>query len=88
MGDCPDIDVILFHASGMLPYVGSRIMGSLLIPDVQETVAVDWDQASRNVAMKVVSSESPYQLDVESHIVSAPSSRFHLQPSHPAWEMQ
>jgi 6-methylsalicylate decarboxylase len=35
---CPDVDIILSHAGGTLPFVGQRAIGSLALPEVAATV--------------------------------------------------
>lgn len=65
-GECPDVDVILSHAGGTLPYIGSRVQGSLAIPDVGNTVPIDAAQATRDFARfyyDIALSTSPAQLD-------------------------
>lgn len=47
MSEIPDVDIILSHAGGTLPYIGSRVVGSLVIPDVAETVPVGPIEANR-----------------------------------------
>ena len=60
------VDVILSHAGGTLPFLATRAIGSLLIPDVAAKVAVSIVQARRDFArfyLDIALSTSPAQLD-------------------------
>ncbi|EKD14966.1 amidohydrolase 2 [Drepanopeziza brunnea f. sp. 'multigermtubi' MB_m1] len=43
----PDVDVILAHAGGALPYAGTRAIASLLAPSVADLVPIDIAEAQR-----------------------------------------
>ncbi|KAK5999267.1 6-methylsalicylic acid decarboxylase [Cladobotryum mycophilum] len=45
----PDIDIILSHAGGTIPYVGTRAIESLGIPEVAQRVNVNLKQATNNL---------------------------------------
>ncbi|KAE9569353.1 Decarboxylase yanB [Colletotrichum fructicola] len=62
---CPDVDVILSHAGGTLPFLANRVMGSLRIPSVEEMVSTDFDKAEADFARfyyDTALSTSPVQL--------------------------
>ncbi|KAH7142925.1 hypothetical protein B0J13DRAFT_445152 [Dactylonectria estremocensis] len=42
---CPDVDVILSHAGGAVPFIGRRAIGSLTIPEVAKAMAYNSMQA-------------------------------------------
>ena len=66
MRQVPDVDIILSHAGGTLPYIGSRVVGSLAIPAVSETVAFSLAEASRDFQrffLDIALSSSPAQLN-------------------------
>ncbi|TDZ23948.1 Decarboxylase yanB [Colletotrichum orbiculare MAFF 240422] len=42
---CPDVDVVLSHAGGTLPFLAGRIGGTLKIPSVESAVAVSQETA-------------------------------------------
>lgn len=41
MRRCPDVDIILSHAGGTLPFVAGRAIGSLALPEVASAVGYD-----------------------------------------------
>lgn len=41
MRRCPDVDIILSHAGGALPFVAGRAIGSLALPEVASAVGYD-----------------------------------------------
>lgn len=45
VSSCPDVDFILAHAGGTLPYLGQRAIGSLLLPSIAEKMPVNAVQA-------------------------------------------
>lgn len=45
---CPDVDIILSHAGGALPFVASRAIGSLGLPDIATAVGYDIVRAKRD----------------------------------------
>ncbi|KAF4874237.1 Decarboxylase yanB [Colletotrichum siamense] len=62
---CPDVDVILSHAGGTLPFLANRVMGSLKIPSVEEMLSTDFDTAEADFARfyyDTALSTSPAQL--------------------------
>ncbi|OHE98306.1 hypothetical protein CORC01_06302 [Colletotrichum orchidophilum] len=46
----PDVDVILSHAGGTLPFLASRVLTSLTIPAIANAVAVDYETAQAGFA--------------------------------------
>lgn len=42
---CPDVDIILSHVGGTLPYLGARALGSLTIPPIAARAGVTHEQA-------------------------------------------
>lgn len=46
---CPDVDIILSHAGGALPFVGTRAFGALVMPGLAERFPVNVLQARRDV---------------------------------------
>jgi 6-methylsalicylate decarboxylase len=50
MAASPDIDVILSHAGGAVPYVGTRALQSLLVPEVAAVAKVSVAQAQTDFA--------------------------------------
>lgn len=45
VSSCPDVDFILAHAGGTIPYLGQRAIGSLLLPTIAENLPVNALQA-------------------------------------------
>lgn len=45
---CPDVDVILSHAGGTLPFVAERALGSLVIPEIETAIGYNAVQARRD----------------------------------------
>ncbi|KAH8587453.1 hypothetical protein B0O99DRAFT_665368 [Bisporella sp. PMI_857] len=41
----PDVDIILSHAGGTVPFVGSRVIGSLILPAIASKASVNVTQA-------------------------------------------
>jgi len=65
-GQVPDVDVILSHAGGTLPYIGTRVIGSLAIPEVRSKVQVDILQAAagfKRFYLDLALSSTPAQLN-------------------------
>ncbi|KAI8683375.1 Amidohydro-rel domain-containing protein [Fusarium keratoplasticum] len=63
---CPDIDIILSHAGGAVPYVGSRAINALAIPSIAKVANVNLVQAKKDFARfyyDVALSTSAAQLD-------------------------
>jgi 6-methylsalicylate decarboxylase len=46
----PDVDIILSHAGGTVPFVGSRALSSLVIPEVGDTAQVTLAEAQEDFA--------------------------------------
>ncbi|KAK1486359.1 hypothetical protein CTAM01_12240 [Colletotrichum tamarilloi] len=62
---CPDVDVILSHAGGTLPFLATRVLGTLNIPALADVVAVDYETAQADFARfyyDTALSSSPTQL--------------------------
>ncbi|KAK1716172.1 uncharacterized protein BDZ83DRAFT_587443 [Colletotrichum acutatum] len=47
---CPDVDVILSHAGGTLPFLATRVLGTLNIPALANVVAVGYETAQADFA--------------------------------------
>ena len=45
---CPDVNIILSHAGGALPFVASRAIGSLGLPEISGAVGYDMVGAKRD----------------------------------------
>ncbi|KAJ4183029.1 hypothetical protein NW759_017101 [Fusarium solani] len=63
---CPNIDIILSHAGGTIPYVGSRAIAALGIPSVAEVAEVSLVQAKEDFSRfyyDIALSTSAAQLD-------------------------
>lgn len=63
---CPDVDFILSHAGGALPFVGTRALGSLMMPNLASRFPVNILQAKRDVARfyyDIALSSTPAQLN-------------------------
>ncbi|KAJ4111170.1 hypothetical protein NW760_006098 [Fusarium oxysporum] len=63
---CPDIDIVLSHAGGTIPFVGGRAIGALGIPTVAKQVKVNLVQAKEDFARfyyDIALSTSAAQLD-------------------------
>ncbi|KAJ3542304.1 hypothetical protein NM208_g3401 [Fusarium decemcellulare] len=63
---CPDVDIILSHAGGAVPYVGSRAINALGIPSVAEMAKVNLAQAKKDFSRfyyDIALSTSAAQLD-------------------------
>ncbi|KAL0932215.1 amidohydrolase 2 [Colletotrichum truncatum] len=45
LSKCPDVDVILSHAGGTLPFIANRIMGSLQSHSVKKMMSIDFGTA-------------------------------------------
>ncbi|KZL64186.1 amidohydrolase 2 [Colletotrichum incanum] len=63
---CPDVDVILSHAGGALPFLANRIEGCLQIPSVRGLIPVDYATAKADFARfyyDTALSTSPTQLN-------------------------
>ncbi|ROV88101.1 hypothetical protein VSDG_09382 [Cytospora chrysosperma] len=64
--DSPDVDFILSHAGGALPFVGTRAIGSLMMPEMASRFPVGILQAKRDVARfyyDIALSTTPAQLN-------------------------
>lgn len=62
---CPDVDVVLSHAGGTLPYIASRALGSLEIPPLAARAGVTAAQAVEDMGRyyyDIALSTSPAQL--------------------------
>lgn len=62
----PDVDVVLSHAGGTLPYVAARALGALTIPPIAARAAVTAEQAAEDMARfyyDIALSPSALQLD-------------------------
>lgn len=63
---CPDIDIILSHAGGAVPYVGSRAINALGIPSIAAAAKVNIAQAKKDFSRfyyDIALSSSAAQLD-------------------------
>lgn len=63
---CPNVDIILSHAGGTVPFVGSRAIGSLAIQSVAALASVDLSQAKADFGRfyyDIALSTSSAQLD-------------------------
>lgn len=63
---CPDIDIILSHAGGALPFVGTRALGSLMMPQLASRFQVGPLQAKADVGRfyyDIALSSTPAQLN-------------------------
>ncbi|KUI68199.1 2-amino-3-carboxymuconate-6-semialdehyde decarboxylase [Cytospora mali] len=47
---CPDVDIILSHAGGALPFIGARAIGFLTIPQIAAKSAVTYEEAVEDFA--------------------------------------
>jgi predicted TIM-barrel fold metal-dependent hydrolase len=47
---CPDVDVILSHAGGTLPFLAERAIGSLAVPEIAEGLGYDMGLARQDFA--------------------------------------
>lgn len=47
---CPDVDIILSHAGGALPFIGARAIGSLTIPPIAAKSGVTYEEAVADFA--------------------------------------
>jgi predicted TIM-barrel fold metal-dependent hydrolase len=66
VSNTPNVDIILSHAGGTLPYLAERAWGSLLIPSIENRSAVDSATAIaqfRNFYYDIALSASPTQLN-------------------------
>ncbi|KAF5968046.1 2-amino-3-carboxymuconate-6-semialdehyde decarboxylase [Fusarium coicis] len=45
----PDIDIILSHAGGTLPFIASRAIGSLAVPDISKTIRLSMADAKADL---------------------------------------
>lgn len=69
---CPDVDIILSHAGGTLPFLGARALGSLAIPPIAARAGVTHEQGIEDVGRfyyDIAVSTSPAQLDGLLHFV-------------------
>ncbi|KAF3767078.1 hypothetical protein M406DRAFT_355461 [Cryphonectria parasitica EP155] len=63
---CPDVDIILSHAGGTLPFIGARALGSLSIPPIAVQAGVTYEQGLEDAARfyyDIAVSTSPSQLN-------------------------
>lgn len=63
---CPDVDFILSHAGGALPFVGKRALGSLIMPNLASRFKVGFLQAKADVGRfyyDIALSSTPAQLN-------------------------
>lgn len=63
---CPDVDFILSHAGGALPFVGTRALGSLMMPNLASRFKVGVLQAKADVGRfyyDIALSSTPAQLN-------------------------
>ncbi|GJC86117.1 6-methylsalicylic acid decarboxylase [Colletotrichum liriopes] len=63
---CPNVDIILSHAGGALPFVASRVEGCLQIPPVSGLMSIDYATAKADFARfyyDTALSTSPAQLN-------------------------
>ncbi|ROW05411.1 hypothetical protein VSDG_00625 [Cytospora chrysosperma] len=47
---CPDVDIILSHAGGVLPFIGARTVGALAIPPIAAKSGLTYDEAVADFA--------------------------------------
>ena len=47
---CPDVDIILSHAGGTLPFLAERAIGSLAVPEIAKLLGYDMDRAREDFA--------------------------------------
>lgn len=69
---CPDVDIILSHAGGTLPFLGARALASLHIPPIAARAGVTLEQGMEDMARfywDIALSTSPAQLDGLLHFV-------------------
>lgn len=69
---CPDVDIILSHAGGTLPFLGARALGSLSIPPIAARAGVTHEQGIEDMARfywDIALSTSPAQLEGLLHFV-------------------
>lgn len=45
---CPDVDIILSHAGGTLPFIAERALGSLVLPEIETAIGYNAVQARRD----------------------------------------
>lgn len=45
----PDIDIILSHAGGTLPFIASRVIGSLAVPDISQIIGYSMADAKADL---------------------------------------
>lgn len=63
---CPNVDIILSHAGGTIPFVGGRVISSLGIPDIARLANVTYLQAKKDFGRfyyDIALSTSSAQLD-------------------------
>lgn len=69
---CPNVDIILSHAGGTLPFLGARALGSLKIPPIAAKAGFTPEQGIEDMARfyyDIALSTSPAQLDGLLHFV-------------------
>lgn len=69
---CPDVDIILSHAGGTLPFLGARVLASLKLPPIAAKAGVTHEQGVEDMARfyyDIALSTSPAQLDGLLHFV-------------------
>lgn len=69
---CPDVDIILSHAGGTLPFLGARALSALHIPPIAARAGVTPEQGMEDMARfywDIAVSTSPAQLDGLLHFV-------------------
>ncbi|CAN8102228.1 unnamed protein product [Discula destructiva] len=69
---CPDVDIILSHAGGTLPFLGERALGALTIPPIAARAGVTHAQGLEDMGRfyyDIAVSTSPAQLDGLLHFV-------------------
>lgn len=65
MRRCPDVDIILSHAGGAIPFVAGRAIGSLALPEIANAVGYNIVQARQDFGRfyyDIALSTSPAQL--------------------------
>lgn len=83
---CPDVDFILSHAGGALPFVGTRAFGSLMMPNLASRFKVGVLQAKADVGRfyyDIALSSTPAQLNGLLDFLGGDSSRILFGSDYP-----